>query len=324
MSAGAFLFPAAVLAGVGIAIAAMLVIAARAFHVPGSELIEEVADILPGVNCGACGYPGCMGYADAIVKEDAPRDRCVPGGVDLVPKIEAALGEAAAVAVDVAAGTADLAADHEWPPRHELPVPRVAAVACAGGDLVEMRYRYVGLGTCSAATQVGGGFKACWAGCQGLGDCVEVCPFDALSIRSGVAVVDPDKCTGCSLCVPSCPKKLISMVPVSAGVVLQCSNTLRAKQVSTVCSVGCIACARCVKACPTDAVTMHDNLPSIDYGTCVGNRECVKVCPVDCLAPGVDGAFRQAVLREAGREWRPSGGASDESEPAEVGAGADA
>lgn len=277
---------ALVLALVGLGVAVMLVFAARVFHVEGAEMVEAVFEVLPGVNCGACGFPGCMGYAEAMVKEGVEPNKCVPGGAAIIPLLELALGKGDHAVADQQSGTADVVSDHPWPVRSEAVIPRVAMIMCGGGDQVAYRYRYVGLSTCGAANQVGGGFRECYSACQGLGDCARVCPFDAIELRHGLAVVNPEKCTGCSLCVPECPKSIITLVPKGAPVVLRCSNRLRAKAVSSACPVGCITCLKCEKECPTGAIKVVNGLPAIDYSTCVGSGKCVEVCPTHCLRAG--------------------------------------
>lgn len=287
--------PALVLAAVGGGVAAMLVIASKVFHVEGAELVEEVNEQLPGVNCGACGFPGCMGYAEAVANEGVAADKCVPGGPDIVPKIHAVLGESESASAEVQAGTAEVVSGHEWPVRSEPVIPRVAFVACGGGNDVEYRYDYVGIATCAAVNQVGGGFKQCYAACQGLGDCVRACLFDAMVMIDGLAVVDPDACTGCSLCVDACPKGLISMVPVDAQVLVRCSNRLKGKAVSSVCAVGCIACKKCEKDCPSEAIVVRDCLAEVDHEKCTGKLVCVEACPTDCLFAGSMAAFKDSL-----------------------------
>lgn len=277
---------ALVLAAVGVGVAVMLVIASHVFKVEGAEMVEAVFEVLPGVNCGACGLPGCMGYAEALVNEGAEPNKCVPGGAAIIPLLESALGRGEHMVADQQAGTADLVSGHEFPARSEAVIPRVAMIMCGGGDQVAYRYRYVGLQSCGAANQVGGGFRECYTACLGLGDCERVCPFDAIELRHGLAVVNPEKCTGCSLCVPECPKGIITLVPKGAPVVLRCSNRLRGKAVSGACPVGCITCLKCEKECPTGSIKVVAGLPVIDYSTCVGSGKCIEVCPTHCLRAG--------------------------------------
>ena len=237
-----------------------------------------------------------MGYAEAIVKDDAPPDKCVPGGPDIVPRIHAVLGEGELAHAEMGSGTADVVIAHDpWPVKSEPAISNVAFVACGGGNNVKYRYNYVGLATCAAADQVGGGFKECYTACQGLGDCVRACQFDAMSIIDGIAVVDTEKCTGCSLCVPACPKNLISMVPGNAAVVVRCSNHLKGKSVSNVCDVGCIACNKCQKNCPSEAFTVRDSLAEVDYGKCTGQLVCVSDCPANCLFEGPAAPYAAAM-----------------------------
>lgn len=287
------LVPALVLGSVGGSVAVMLVIAARVFRVEGAEQVEAVAEQLPGANCGACGFPGCLSYAEAIVNDGVEPDKCVPGGPDIIPKIHAVMGDGEWAHAEAAAGTADVVAAHPWPVRSEAYIRRIAFVACGGGNEVGHRYDYVGLMTCGAANQVGGGFKDCYAACLGLGDCQRACPFGAIDVLDGLAVVNPDLCTGCSLCVSACPKQLISLVPVDAPVLVRCSNRLKGRAVSSVCKVGCIACNKCERTCPGEAIKMRNNLPEVDVEKCTSEAAgVIAECPTETLVAGPMAAYR--------------------------------
>ena len=60
-----------ILAGLGVILGLGLAIASKIFHVEVDTRVEDITAILPNANCGACGYPGCAGYAEAIVSEVA-------------------------------------------------------------------------------------------------------------------------------------------------------------------------------------------------------------------------------------------------------------
>ncbi len=240
-----------------------LVLAARAFSTDEDPRVEETLDILPGINCGACNYAGCRGYAEAVVQEGEKVNLCLPGG----PKVAHQLADL----MDVELGET---------------VRQRAVVHCQGGkSRCPDRFNYVGEPDCHAAHLTAGGPKACVYGCLGFGSCADACPFDAITMNEErLPVIDPDKCTACGICVKTCPRDLISLLPVQYEIYLGCSSNDRGKSVSKVCSVGCIACRRCVKEDPHDAIEMDGNLPVLDYGKADGDfSEAAEVCPMDCF-----------------------------------------
>jgi ferredoxin len=197
-------------------------------------------------------------------------------------------------------------------------------VKCAGGHQeAKDKYRYFGIQTCTAANIVGGGHKACQYGCLGFGDCVKACSFGALTMDdNGLPVVNDEKCTGCGMCVPACPKKIISMIPASAQIYIACSSLERGKDVKEVCIVGCTGCGLCAqpKVCPSGAIKMEGYLPVVDYSkednlivpkykcptnsfidkikyrpkfnidpNCNSCGECLKICPVKNCIKGEEG-----------------------------------
>jgi len=220
------LVPLMVLSGVGLVMATLLAFGRKAFAVEVDARQERILEILPGANCGGCGFPGCSGYASALVQGKAAPNLCPPGGAELATEIGRIMG----VAV-------------------ELAEPMVALVACGGGDAESpARVSYLGVADCDAAHAVAGGFKSCAYGCLGLGTCAAACPFDAISrTGTGLVVVDPERCTGCGKCVASCPRKIIRMVPRKARVHVLCVNPDKAKGVKAVCTVGCTGCKLCTK-----------------------------------------------------------------------------
>jgi electron transport complex protein RnfB len=223
------LTPVIILAGIGLIMAVLLAIGRKAFYVEVDERIERIGDILPGVNCGGCGFPGCSGYAAALISGVAKPALCPPGGAELALEIGNILG------VEV----------------EDIP-EEVALVACAGDhQLAPRRADYVGVQTCLAAHSVAGGTKKCTYGCLGYASCKDACAFDAIMMTEhGLAVVLPDRCTGCGQCVPACPRALIRMVPKSESVQVLCRNPGKTKEVKAVCSVGCTGCQICNKQSP--------------------------------------------------------------------------
>ena len=218
--------PLIILSSVGLIMAALLAVGRKAFAVEVDEKQEKINDILPGANCGGCGYAGCSGYAAALAKGEADPTLCPPGGADLATQI----GEILGVSV-------------------EQKEPMVALIACAGTDAASpATVEYLGMDDCTAAAAIYGAKKACRSGCLGLGSCINACPFDAIvKLDNGMVMVLKDKCTGCGKCVDICPRGVIKMVPKKETVHVLCVNPDKAKAVKAVCSVGCTGCKICTK-----------------------------------------------------------------------------
>lgn len=248
--------------GIAALLAAGLGFAARAFKVERDERIDKVEDVLPGANCGGCGYAGCSSFAEAVVKGEAEIDGCPVGGDEVVEKIASILGE------ESSSGE-----------------KQVARVLCQGGlKETKKTSEYRGIKRCQAADAVGGGSKACQYGCLGFGDCADVCPFDAITINeNGLPEVDPEKCTGCGKCVEACPQGIIKLASISAQNNILCSSHASGKKVRKICEVGCIGCGLCARTCPVDAIQMEDNLAVIDYEQCVNCSLCAEKCPTGAI-----------------------------------------
>lgn len=250
---------AAVVVGlVGILLGFFLGFSGEAFKVEVDEREEAICGVLPGNNCGGCGYAGCSGLAAAIVKGDAPVNQCPVGGDPVAAQIAEIMG------VEAETGT-----------------KMVAFVKCAGTcEKAKTDYEYSGVEDCSYMAFVpGGGPKSCNYGCLGYGSCVKACPFDAIHVIDGVAVVDKEKCKACSKCIAACPKNLIELVPYDAKHIVQCSSKDKGKDVMKACSVGCIGCMICQKNCPSDAVHVVNNIAYIDQEKCTGCGICAEKCP---------------------------------------------
>ncbi|NLY53344.1 MAG: RnfABCDGE type electron transport complex subunit B [Firmicutes bacterium] len=258
----------AVLGGFGLIFGAGLAFAAKKFVVEVDPKAEEILTALPGANCGACGFPGCSGYADAIL-QGAAIDRCPVGGASLVEKLAEIMG------VEASASGAR----------------PVATVYCRGGEAeCGKRWRYEGVETCEAAQTIGGGDKQCTYGCLGYGDCFRACPFDAINMNdNGLPVIDEEKCTGCEKCVVACPRGVIGMRPNTALVQVRCLSEDRGAAVRKICTTGCIGCGLCAKACPFDAITVENNLASIDYSKCRNCGLCVAKCPTKAIVGQLEG-----------------------------------
>ena len=253
----------AILSVIGAVSALILSIASKIFAVPVDERAEEIAECLPGANCGACGFSGCEGYAAALSKgETTDTALCNPGGN------EASIAIAKILGVDAG-----------------IVKPMAAMVLCRGHNSVaKQKLEYQGVQSCRMATQIFGGPKECIYGCLGFGDCQNVCEFDAIKMCEGVARIDPVSCKACKKCIEACPKELIELLPLEQTMAaVLCKNKDKGAVTRKECSAGCIGCMRCVKACPQQAITVENFCAKVDYSKCTGCGECTKLCPVGAI-----------------------------------------
>ncbi|MCC8078989.1 MAG: Fe-S cluster domain-containing protein [Oscillospiraceae bacterium] len=250
---------------IGLVCAVMLSVASKFMAVEVDERVPLVRECLPGANCGGCGYPGCDGYAAALVEDpDLPLTLCPPGGAAVVEKLSAVLGRSGG----------------------EIEA-KVAHVRCGGVcGATNAKMDYQGISSCSAAKLLFGGTGKCVYGCMGLGDCAAVCPSDAVCIENGIAHIDARSCTGCAACVKACPSGIIELVPAAAKVTVDCSSREKGAATRKNCTAGCIGCKLCEKNCPQGAITVVDNLASIDYDKCDGCGKCASVCKPGCIIAG--------------------------------------
>ena len=240
-----------------------LAVAAKVFEVKVDERLPKIQECLAGANCGGCGYPGCSGCAEAILKGEAPVNACAPAGAEAAEKIAAILGM-------------------EAPSGEKM----VAHVICNGGEAAVKKYEYRGVKDCTGALKVGAGPVECAFGCLGMGNCVRECKFDAIHINEkGVAEVDPEKCTNCGACRKACPRHIIVEVPASKKVFVNCANKDKGAVAMKVCQNSCIGCGMCEKNCKFDAIHVVDGVAVIDYAKCKGCKICTKVCPRDAISP---------------------------------------
>lgn len=255
------LIAAGVVGVIGILAGILLGFASEKFKVEVDEKEIKVRELLPGNNCGGCGFPGCDGLAAAIAKGEAKPNGCPVGGEEVAKQIALIVG-----------GDADA-------------TKMVANVRCAGNcEKAKDAYQYVGPKDCKLATNTpGGGPKGCSKGCMGFGSCKAVCQFGAISIIDGIAVIDKDKCKSCGACVAECPRHIIAMVPYEAGAVVECNSNDFGKDVKAVCNAGCIGCGICQKNCPAEAITVENHLAKVDYEKCTGCGTCKEKCPVKII-----------------------------------------
>lgn len=256
-----------VLAALGIFFGAVIFFVEKKFKVEEDPRIEQVAELLPGANCGGCGFAGCKNFAEAIVKAQSLDGLfCPVGGNELSKNIADTLG---------------LVAQEQ--------VKKVAVVRCQGSFANSpAKVKYEGVDTCAYAHLLFAGEGGCPHGCLGLGDCVRSCKFDALYMdpQTGLPVVVEDNCTACGACVKACPRGIIELRnfgPKGKRIYVACVNKEKGAIARKNCSTACIGCGACVKVCPHDAITLADDLAYIDFDKCKLCRKCVEVCPTNAI-----------------------------------------
>ncbi|MBE6214005.1 MAG: RnfABCDGE type electron transport complex subunit B [Rikenellaceae bacterium] len=261
------LFTILTLSVLGILSAVILYFVAKKFNVEEDPRIDDVEKMLPGANCGGCGFAGCRAMAEAMVREDDISSLfCPVGGGDCMKQIATYLGKVA--------------------PEKE---PTVATVRCGGVCAKRPRTNtYNGAKSCAVASSLYVGETACAFGCLGYGDCVEACAFDAIKINpeTGIAEVDADKCTACGACVKACPKNIIELRkkwPKNRAVFVSCVSKDKGAVTMKACKAGCIACGKCAKVCAFDAITIENGVAYIDSQKCKLCRKCVNECPTGAI-----------------------------------------
>ena len=267
MSYSIILYTVLMLSVLGVLAAVILYFVAQKFKVYEDPRIDEVEAVLPGANCGGCGYPGCRGFAEAFVKaDDISTFFCPVGG-----------NETSAAAAKVVGKSAVEQA------------PMVAVVRCSGSpDNRPKTSTYNGATSCKVATTLFSGDTGCQYGCLGLADCVDACAFNAIYMdeETGLPVVIDDNCTACGACVTACPKDIIELRkkgPKGKRIFVSCINKDKGGMAKKSCSVACIGCNKCVKVCPHDAITLENFLAYIDYDKCKLCRKCVDECPTGAI-----------------------------------------
>ncbi len=284
----AMLIAVGAIGGLTIVLASLLVIANRKLYVYEDPRIDAVEEMLPHANCGACGYPGCRPFAEALVKGEAAPGKCTVSSDEGRAQVASYLG------VDVGA-------------EERL----VARLACAGGANVARNHaRYDGLMTCAAAAKVAGGGKGCFWGCLGLADCFVSCDFDAITMNEHLLpVVDESKCTACGDCVVACPKDLFSLEPISHRLWVNCKSLDAGDEILADCEVACTACGRCAMDGP-GLITMQHNLPVVDYAQHHQTQVPIQRCPTGAIVwideiegivkgPAAKKIIRKGILHDA-------------------------
>lgn len=256
-----------VLGAIGIVGAAVLYVVAKRFYVHEDPRIDQVEALLPGANCGGCGRSGCRDFATACVNADTLAGlNCPSSGSEVMKKIGEIVGLAASESK-----------------------PKIAVVKCNGTCEARPHIaNFEGAPSCAVLASLGTGETACPYGCLGCGDCVDACPYGAITINpaTGIAEVNEDKCVGCGACTKACPKAIIELRnkgPRGMRVYVACSNTEKGAAAMKACKTACIGCSKCVKECTHEAITVSNNLSYIDYEKCKLCRKCVEACPTHAI-----------------------------------------
>lgn len=253
---------AVVVSVMGLIGAVILALASSLMHVEEDVRVESINEVLPAVNCGACGFAGCSDYATGVV-DGAAVNLCVPGGDEVAKKIAEIMGSGDS---------------------GEVKKMR-AIMACQGtAEHRGTKYEYSGgVETCSANAALFGGRFTCPYGCLGFGDCIKACRFGAIKIENGLAKIDMEKCTGCGACVEACPKRVIWIREKSSKAVVMCANHEKGAVTRKQCDIGCIACMKCEKSCPEGAIHVVNYVARVDLDKCTACGICEKECPVGCI-----------------------------------------
>lgn len=257
------LFASVLIGVIGLISGILLAISSIVMSVKSNKKQEAIRSMLPGANCGACGYTGCDGYAEALaLQKEKNIALCKPGGQATVDQLSRYLNLETMQAEKT-----------------------TAMVLCRGNcQQTAKKADYQGVKSCHMAKQVANGDGQCGYGCLGYGDCVSACNYEALHLIDGIAFVDANKCTSCMQCIQNCPQHIIQLIPYEKAVsVVFCSNEDRAPVANKVCQSSCIACGLCVKNCPEHCITIENNHAKIDYQKCTNCTACQKVCPHHCI-----------------------------------------
>jgi len=256
------LIPVLCVGGLALLFGVILGLSAKKFAVESDPAVDRIVNVLPGANCGGCGFPGCTVFAENVTKGTASYRGCPPGGASAAVEIARFMGiEATAVN------------------------RKVAFVKCNGtNDNIKRNYIYDGPKSCVSASQLAtGGNKTCRYSCIGLASCKNACPFGAIKMVDSIAVVITEKCSACGKCIPVCPKNLIEIVPDRSTVRVLCNSRDKGKLVKENCRAGCIGCTLCQKVCREGAIIVEDNIAKINYEKCTLCMECVNKCPTKAI-----------------------------------------
>lgn len=257
--------PAIVMGSIGLILGLGLAFAAKKFAVAKDPRVEAIENILPGANCGGCGFPGCAAFAIAVVEGRAPVSGCTAASGSVNSEIAGIMG-------------AEVTEKEK----------ETAVVLCNGGKSAVNAFDYHGPESCKSAMLLMGGQKACTYGCLGFADCVSVCPFDAMEMgENGIPIIDTEKCVACGKCVEECPRNIITLWPDNRKVIVSCSSRDKGGIARKACSVACIGCGKCEKVCPVDAIDIEDYLARINPEKCINCGLCASECPTGAILDGI-------------------------------------
>ena len=277
----------AIITLLGVVLAVVLYLVAEKFKVEEDPRIDEVEKVMPGANCGGCGFAGCRAFAQSCVEAM---------NLDM-KKVAAVLG------LEV-----------------KEKAPMVAVVRCNGTCANRPKTNeYAGYQSCKVKAALYSGDTGCFYGCLGCGDCVAACQFGALSMdpETGLPVVDEEKCTACGACVKACPKRIIELRnkgPKNRRVFVSCVNMEKGAVARKACKSACIGCGKCEKACPFGAVKVEHNVAYIDFEKCKLCRKCVVECPTGAIH---DVNFPAPAVKPAPKPAAPAPAAAPAAKPVE-------
>ncbi|TNJ36884.1 Fe-S cluster domain-containing protein [Prosthecochloris vibrioformis] len=264
MISEAFIPAVTSLGAVALTLGVIIHFVSQKFHVEEDPMVTIINGILPGVNCGACGYPSCNQFAEVLVETKDSSMSCPVGGADLATKLGDTLGIAMAE-----------------------PKPQIAVLLCQGSNgVARQTAEYLGIQDCWAATQAYVGPKVCKYSCVGLGSCIAYCDFGAMKLENGLVVIDKDLCTGCEACISACPTGVLTMQPKKTErYFIACNSHDKGAAAKKACDAACIACQKCVKVCPEEAIKIDNFLAVIDQEKCNACGKCIEVCPtkINCI-----------------------------------------
>ncbi len=255
--------PVAVLGTIGLVCGIAIAVIARKFSVAENPLVAQIAALLPGANCGGCGYAGCEAYARAVAEEGAPLNKCNACDAKLLEEFARLTGRDAGA----------------------VGPKKVAVVFCTGAlDVAARRFAYNGVADCAAAQATAGGDKTCAFGCLGYGSCARACPQGAIVVEGGIARVDASKCVGCGACEKICPRHVIRVVPAEHHIHVLCSSKDKGAKVRGYCGRGCLGCSLCTKLDATGTLSMDGALAAVDYSKPpLENPALAAKCPGHCI-----------------------------------------